>query len=140
MLAPKRVKYRRMHKGRMRGKATRGNLVSFGEYGLQAAAPGWISSRQIEAARVAMPRHIKRGGKGWIRIFPDKPISKKPAETRMGKGKGSPEGWVAVVKPGRVMFELEGVDEKTARRAIQLAAAKLPIKTQFLVREQQLGS
>ena len=140
MLAPKRVKYRRMHKGRMRGKATRGNLVSFGEYGLQAAAPGWISSRQIEAARVAMPRHIKRGGKVWLRIFPDKPISKKPAETRMGKGKGSPEGWVAVVKPGRVMFELEGVDEKTARRAIQLAAAKLPIKTQFLVREQQLGS
>tara|TARA_B100001123_G_scaffold442926_1_gene587687 strand:+ start:2241 stop:2630 length:390 start_codon:yes stop_codon:yes gene_type:complete len=129
-----------MHKGRMRGKATRGNLVSFGEYGLQAAAPGWISSRQIEAARVAMTRHIKRGGKVWIRIFPDKPISKKPAETRMGKGKGSPEGWVAVVKPGRVMFELEGVDEKTARRAIQLAAAKLPIKTRFLVREQQLGS
>ena len=140
MLAPKRVKYRRMHKGRMRGKATRGNLVAFGEYGLQAAAPGWISSRQIEAARVAMTRHIKRGGKVWIRIFPDKPISKKPAETRMGKGKGSPEGWVAVVKPGRVMFELEGVDEKTARRAIQLAAAKLPIKTQVLVREQQRGS
>lgn len=140
MLAPKRVKYRRMHKGRMQGKATRGNLVSFGEYGLQAAAPGWISNRQIEAARVAMTRHIKRGGKVWIRIFPDKPISKKPAETRMGKGKGSPEGWVAVVKPGRVMFELEGVDEKTARRAMQLAAAKLPIKTRFLVREQQLGS
>jgi large subunit ribosomal protein L16 len=129
-----------MHKGRMQGKATRGNLVSFGEYGLQAAAPGWISNRQIEAARVAMTRHIKRGGKVWIRIFPDKPISKKPAETRMGKGKGSPEGWVAVVKPGRVMFELEGVDEKTARRAMQLAAAKLPIKTRFLVREQQLGS
>ena len=140
MLAPKRVKYRRMHKGRMRGKATRGNLVSFGEYGLQAAAPGWISNRQIEAARVAMTRHIKRGGKVWIRIFPDKPISKKPAETRMGKGKGNPEGWVAVVKPGRVMFELEGVDEKTARRAMHLAAAKLPIKTRFLVREQQLGS
>ena len=140
MLAPKRVKYRRMHKGRMRGKATRGNLVSFGEYGLQAAAPGWISNRQIEAARVAMTRHIKRGGKVWIRIFPDKPISKKPAETRMGKGKGSPEGWVAVVKPGRVMFELEGVDEKMARRAMHLAAAKLPIKTLFLVREQQLGS
>jgi large subunit ribosomal protein L16 len=140
MLAPKRVKYRRMHKGRMQGKATRGNLVSFGEYGLQAAAPGWISNRQIEAARVAMTRHIKRGGKVWIRIFPDKPISKKPAETRMGKGKGSHEGWVAVVKPGRVMFELEGVDEKTARRAMQLAAAKLPIKTRFLVREQQLGS
>jgi len=140
MLAPKRVKYRRMHKGRMQGKATRGNLVSFGEYGLQAAAPAWISNRQIEAARVAMTRHIKRGGKVWIRIFPDKPISKKPAETRMGKGKGSPAGWVAVVKPGRVMFELEGVDEKTARQAMHLAAAKLPIKTRFLVREQQLGS
>ena len=124
----------------MRGKATRGNLVSFGEYGLQAAAPAWISNRQIEAARVAMTRHIKRGGKVWIRIFPDKPISKKPAETRMGKGKGSPAGWVAVVKPGRVMFELEGVDEKTARQAMRLAAAKLPIKTRFLVREQQLGS
>ena len=140
MLAPKRVKYRRMHKGRMRGKATRGNLVSFGEYGLQAAAPGWISNRQIEAARVAMTRHIKRGGKVWIRIFPDKPISKKPAETRMGKGKGNPEGWVAVVKPGRVMFELEGVDEKTARKAMDLATAKLPIKTRFVIRDQQLGS
>jgi large subunit ribosomal protein L16 len=140
MLAPKRVKYRRMHKGRMRGKATRGNLVSFGEYGLQAAAPGWITNRQIEAARVAMTRHIKRGGKVWIRIFPDKPISKKPAETRMGKGKGNPEGWVAVVKPGRVMFELEGIDEKTARKAMGLAAAKLPIKTRFVIREQQLGS
>ena len=140
MLAPKRVKYRRRHKGRMRGKATRGNLVSFGEYGLQAEAPGWISSRQIEAARVAMTRHIKRGGKVWIRIFPDKPITKKPAETRMGKGKGNPEGWVAVVKPGRVMFEIEGVDEKTARRAMDLAAAKLPIKTRFVIRDQQLGS
>ena len=140
MLAPKRVKYRRMHKGRMRGKATRGNLVSFGEYGLQAAAPGWITNRQIEAARVAMTRHIKRGGKVWIRIFPDKPISKKPAETRMGKGKGNPEGWVAVVKPGRVMFELEGIDEATARKAMGLAAAKLPIKTRFVIREQQLGS
>ena len=140
MLAPKRVKYRRMHKGRMRGKATRGNLVSFGEYGLQAAAPGWISNRQIEAARVAMTRHIKRGGKVWIRIFPDKPISKKPAETRMGKGKGNPEGWVAVVKPGRVMFELEGIDEITARKAMGLAAAKLPIKTRFVIRDQQLGS
>ncbi len=140
MLAPKRVKYRRMHKGRMRGKATRGNLVSFGEYGLQAAAPGWITNRQIEAARVAMTRHIKRGGKVWIRIFPDKPISKKPAETRMGKGKGNPEGWVAVVKPGRVMFELEGIDEATARKAMGLAAAKLPIKTRFVIRDQQLGS
>ena len=136
MLAPKRVKYRRMHKGRMRGQASRGNQVSFGEYGLQAAAPGWISSRQI----VAMTRHIKRGGKVWIRIFPDKPISKKPAETRMGKGKGNPEGWVAVVKPGRVMFELEGIDEKTARRAMELAAAKLPIKTRFVARDQQLAT
>jgi large subunit ribosomal protein L16 len=140
MLAPKRVKYRRMHKGRMRGNATRGNLVSFGEYGLQAAMAGWISNRQIEAARVAMTRHIKRGGKVWIRIFPDKPITKKPAETRMGKGKGNPEGWVAVVKPGRVMFELEGIDEKTARKAMALAAAKLPVRTRFVIREQQLGS
>jgi large subunit ribosomal protein L16 len=140
MLAPKRVKYRRMHKGRMRGQATRGNYVSFGEYGLMAAAPGWVSNRQIEAARVAMTRHIKRGGKVWIRIFPDKPISKKPAETRMGKGKGNPEGWVAVVKPGRVMFEIEGIDEKTARKAMNLAAAKLPIKTRFVARDQQLGT
>ena len=140
MLAPKRVKFRRMHKGRMRGQATRGNHVSFGEYGLMAAAPGWISNRQIEAARVAMTRHIKRGGKVWIRIFPDKPISKKPAETRMGKGKGSPAGWVAVVKPGRVIFELEGIDEKTARRAMELASAKLPIKTRFVIREQQIGT
>ena len=140
MLAPKRVKFRRMHKGRMRGQATRGNHVSFGEYGLMAAAPGWISNRQIEAARVAMTRHIKRGGKVWIRIFPDKPISKKPAETRMGKGKGNPESWVAVVKPGRVMFELEGIDEKTARRAMELASAKLPIKTRFVIREQQIGT
>ena len=140
MLAPKRVKYRRMHKGRMRGNATRGNLVSFGEYGLQAEMAGWISNRQIEAARVAMTRHIKRGGKVWIRIFPDKPITKKPAETRMGKGKGSPEGWVAVVKPGRVLFELEGIDEKTARKAMALAAAKLPIRTRFVIRDQQLGS
>ena len=140
MLAPKRVKYRRMHKGRMRGQATRGNYVSFGEYGLMALAPGWISNRQIEAARVAMTRHIKRGGKVWIRIFPDKPISKKPAETRMGKGKGNPEGWVAVVKPGRVMFEIEGIDEKMARKAMDLAAAKLPIKTRFVARDQQLGT
>ena len=140
MLAPKRVKYRRMHKGRMRGQATRGNYVSFGEYGLMALAPGWISNRQIEAARVAMTRHIKRGGKVWIRIFPDKPISKKPAETRMGKGKGNPEGWVAVVKPGRVLFEIEGIDEKTARKAMDLAAAKLPIKTRFVARDQQLGT
>ena len=140
MLSPKRVKYRKKHKGRMRGQSQRGNKVSFGEFGLQAAEPAWISNRQIEAARVAMTRHIKRGGKVWIRIFPDKPITQKPAETRMGKGKGNPEGWVAVVKPGRVMFELEGVPESVARRAMELAAAKLPIKTRFLVRERQIGS
>jgi large subunit ribosomal protein L16 len=139
MLAPKRVKHRKMHKGRIRGKATRGNTVSFGEYGLQAQEAAWISNRQIEAARVAMTRHIKRGGKVWIRIFPDKPITQKPAETRMGKGKGNPEGWVAVVKPGRIMFELEGVDEATAARAMELASAKLPIKTRFVVRERELG-
>ncbi|MFH1766036.1 MAG: 50S ribosomal protein L16 [Gemmatimonadota bacterium] len=139
MLAPKRVKHRKTHKGKMRGKATRGNRVSFGEYGLQAQEASWITNRQIEAARVAMTRHIKRGGKVWIRIFPDKPITSKPAETRMGKGKGNPEGWVAVVKPGRIMFELEGVPEDTAQRAMQLAAAKLPIKTRFVVREHQLG-
>ena len=138
MLAPKRVKHRKTHKGRMRGMAHRGNKVSFGEFGLQATEPTWISNRQIEAARVAMTRHIKRGGKVWIRIFPDKPITQKAAETRMGKGKGNPEGWVAVVRPGRIMFELEGVDEKTAQRAMQLAAAKLPIKCQFVVRERQL--
>jgi large subunit ribosomal protein L16 len=140
MLAPKRVKYRKRQKGRMKGNAQRGNKVSFGEYGLQAIEPAWISNRQIEAARVAMTRHIKRGGKVWIRIFPDKPITSKPAETRMGKGKGNPEGWVAPVRPGRVMFELEGVDEVTARRAMDLAAAKLPIKTRFLVRDQYLGT
>jgi len=139
MLAPKRVKHRKTHKGKMRGKATRGNRVSFGEYGLQAQEASWITNRQIEAARVAMTRHIKRGGKVWIRIFPDKPITSKPAETRMGKGKGNPEGWVAVVKPGRIMFELEGVPEDIAQRAMQLAAAKLPIKTRFVVREHQLG-
>jgi large subunit ribosomal protein L16 len=135
MLAPKRVKYRKQFKGRMSGKATRGNKVSFGEYGLQAIEPAWISNRQIEAARVAMTRHIKRGGKVWIRIFPDKPITKKPAETRMGKGKGNPEGWVAVVKPGRVMFELEGVTEAVAREALRLASAKLPVATRFVARE-----
>ena len=139
MLAPKRVKHRKTHKGKMRGKATRGNRVSFGEYGLQAQEASWITNRQIEAARVAMTRHIKRGGKVWIRIFPDKPITQKPAETRMGKGKGNPEGWVAVVKPGRIMFELEGVSEDMAQRAMELAAAKLPIKTRFVVRERQLG-
>jgi large subunit ribosomal protein L16 len=139
MLAPKRVKYRKKHKGRMRGMARRGNRVSFGEYGLQAAEPAWITNRQIEAARVAMTRHIKRGGKVWIRIFPDKPTTQKPAETRMGKGKGNPEGWVAVVKPGRVMFELEGVDQEAAHRAMELAAAKLPIKTRFISREDDFG-
>ncbi len=139
MLAPKRVKHRKTHKGRMRGKSYRGNKVSFGEYGLQTTECGWITNRQIESARVAMTRHIKRGGKVWIRIFPDKPITSKPAETRMGKGKGNPEGWVAVVKPGRMMFELEGVPEETARRAMELAAAKLPVATQFVVRERQLG-
>jgi large subunit ribosomal protein L16 len=135
MLQPKRVKYRKQQKGKIRGNATRGNTVAFGDYGLQTLDAGWITNRQIEAARVAMTRHIKRGGKVWIRIFPDKPITSKPAETRMGKGKGNPEGWVAPVKPGRVMFELEGVDESIARRAMDLAAAKLPVKTRFLVRE-----
>jgi len=134
MLAPKRVKHRKMFKGRMRGAASRGNRVSFGEYGLMAMEPAWISNRQIEAARVAITRHIKRGGKVWIRIFPDKPITSKPAETRMGKGKGNPEGWVAVVQPGRVMFELEGVPEAIAREALRLASAKLPIKTKFVKR------
>jgi len=138
MLAPKRVKHRKTHKGRMRGKSYRGNRVSFGEYGLQTTECGWITNRQIESARVAMTRHIKRGGKVWIRIFPDKPITSKPAETRMGKGKGNPEGWVAVVKPGRIMFELEGVDEAVAEQAMRLAAAKLPIKCRFVVRAQQL--
>ncbi|WP_419948130.1 50S ribosomal protein L16 [Candidatus Palauibacter sp.] len=136
MLQPKRIKYRKQQKGRMRGSASRGNKVSFGDYALQAVEPGWITNRQIEAARVAMTRHIKRGGKVWIRIFPDKPLTQKPAETRMGKGKGNPEYWVAPVKPGRVMFELEGVDIELARRAMQLAAAKLPIRTRFLVREE----
>ena len=138
MLAPKRVKHRTMFKGRMRGAANRGNKVSFGEFGLMAMEPAWISNRQIEAARVAITRHIKRGGKVWIRIFPDKPITSKPAETRMGKGKGNPEGWVAVVKPGRVMFELEGVTEEIARRAMELGAAKMPIKCRFVIREDQL--
>ena len=135
MLQPKRIKYRKQQKGCMRGAAHRGNKVSFGDYALQAVEPGWITNRQIEAARVAMTRHIKRGGKVWIRIFPDKPLTQKPAETRMGKGKGNPEYWVAPVKPGRVMFELEGVDIELARRAMQLAAAKLPVKTRFLERE-----
>jgi large subunit ribosomal protein L16 len=138
MLAPKRVKHRKAFKGRMRGAATRGNRVSFGEYGLQAMEPAWVTNRQIESARVAITRHIKRGGKVWIRLFPDKPVTSKPAETRMGKGKGNPEGWVAVVKPGRVMFELEGVTEEIARKAMALGAAKLPIKCRFVIRAQQL--
>jgi large subunit ribosomal protein L16 len=135
MLAPKRVKYRKQMKGRNRGKATRGNTVAFGNYGLMSLDAGWISNRQIEAARVALTRTMKRGGKVWIRIFPDKPLTKKPAETRMGKGKGNPEYWVAVVKPGRVMFEVEGVSEQLARRALELASAKLPVKTRFVMRE-----
>jgi large subunit ribosomal protein L16 len=135
MLMPKRVKYRKVQRGRMSGKATRGSVVAFGEYALQAAECGWITSRQIEAARVAMTRHVKRGGKIWIRIFPHKSITKKPAETRMGKGKGAPEGWVAVVKPGVVLYEMEGVTEEVAREAFRLAAHKLPIATKFLSRE-----
>jgi large subunit ribosomal protein L16 len=136
MLSPKRVKFRKMFKGRMTGLAHRGSEISFGHYGLQALEPGWVSNRQIEAARVALTRHIKRGGKVWIRLFPDKPITKKPAETRMGKGKGSPEGWVAVVKPGKVMFELEGVTREVAEKAFALAAAKLSVKSKFVVREE----
>ena len=136
MLLPKRVKYRRVHKGRMKGKALRGNKVSHGEYGLQAVEPSWITSRQIEAARIAMTRYTKRGGKVWIKIFPDKPITEKPAETRMGSGKGSPEYWVAVVKPGRVIFEIKGVPEADAREALRLAQHKLPLKTKIIAREQ----
>ena len=132
MLMPKRVKYRRVHRGRLTGKATRGTKLSSGEYGLIATEPAWITANQIEAARIAMTRHIKRGGKVWIKIFPDKPITEKPAETRMGSGKGSPEYWVAVVKPGRVMFEMEGVSEEIAREAMRLAGHKLPIKTKFV--------
>jgi large subunit ribosomal protein L16 len=136
MLAPKKVKYRKKQKGRMRGRPLRGTKVSFGEFGLMALDPGWITARQIEAARIAMTRHVKRGGKIWIRLFPDKPITKKPAETRMGKGKGSPEEWVAVVKPGKMMYEMEGVEEDVAREAFRLAARKLPIKTRFVIREE----
>jgi large subunit ribosomal protein L16 len=136
MLAPKRIKFRKTFKGRTTGIATRGNTIAFGEYGLMCLEPGWITSRQIEAARVAMTRAMKRGGKVWIRIFPDKPITKKPAETRMGKGKGNPEGWVAVVKPARILFEVEGVPEALARSSMALAAAKLPLKTRFMKREE----
>ena len=135
MLLPKRVKYRRVHRGRLTGEAHRGNTITYGEYGLQALEPAWITSRQIEAARIAMTRYIKRGGQVWIKIFPDKPITEKPAETRMGSGKGSPEYWVAVVKPGRVMFEIGGIDETQAREAMRLAANKLPIKCKFIKKE-----
>jgi large subunit ribosomal protein L16 len=136
MLSPKRIKFRKQFKGKTRGIATRGNTVAFGEFGLMSLEPGWITNRQIEASRVAMTRAMKRGGKVWIRVFPDKPITKKPAETRMGKGKGNPEGWVAVVKPARILFEVEGVEEKLARDAFALAAAKLPVRTRFVTREE----
>lgn len=135
MLMPKRVKHRKQHRGRMKGKAQRGSEITFGQYGLQALEPHWITARQIEAARVAMTRYIRRGGKVWIKIFPDKPVSATAAETRMGGGKGVPETWVAVVKPGRIMFELAGVPEETAREAMRLAAHKLPIKTRFVARD-----
>ena len=139
MLLPKRVKYRRQQRGRMKGKALRGNTVTYGEYGLQALEPCWITSNQIEAARIAMTRYIKRGGQVWIEIFPDKPVTEQPAETRMGAGKGSPEYWVAVVKPGRVMFEISGVPEDLAREAMRLAAHKLPIKCKFVKKEEEMG-
>jgi len=136
MLLPKRVKYRRVQRGRMKGKAARGNFVSNGQFGLQATEPAWITSNQIEAARVAMTRYIKRGGQVWIKIFPDKPVTQRAADSRMGSGKGSPEYWVAVVKPGRVLFEIAGVPEETAREAMRLASHKLPLKTKFVVREE----
>ena len=137
MLMPKRAKYRKVQRGRMTGAASRGNKVSYGEFGIQALEPGWITGNQIEAARIAMTRYTKRGGKVWIKIFPDKPITEKPAETRMGSGKGSPEYWVAVVKPGRVMFEIAGVSEEVAREALRLASHKLPIKTKIVKREAE---
>ncbi|MBA2751313.1 MAG: 50S ribosomal protein L16, partial [Actinobacteria bacterium] len=139
MLMPKKVKHRKQHRGRVSGKAKGGTVVSFGDYGIQALEGGWITARQIEAARIAMTRHVRRGGKVWIRVFPDKPVTEKPAETRMGSGKGSPEHWVAVVKPGRVMFELAGVEEDLARAALERAIQKLPIKAKFVVRRQQEG-
>ena len=139
MLMPKRVKYRRVHRGRMTGKAMRGNTLAYGEYGLQAMEPGWITSNQIEAARIAMTRFTKRSGQVWIKIFPDKPVTKKPAETRMGSGKGSPEFWVSVVKPGRIMFEIAGVSEEVAREALRLASHKLPVKTKVVVRSEEAG-
>lgn len=135
MLMPKRVKHRKVQRGRMKGKATRGNFLAYGDYGMVALEPAWITSNQIEAARVAMTRYMKRGGQTWIKIFPDKPVSKKPAETRMGSGKGAPEFWVAVVKPGRVLFEIAGVSEEVAREAMRLASHKLPIKTKFVTRK-----
>jgi large subunit ribosomal protein L16 len=138
MLSPKRVKFRKRFKGRTRGLATRGSEISFGTYGLQTLEPGWITARQIEAARVALTRHIKRGGKVWIRVFPDKPITKKPLETRMGKGKGNPEEWVAVVKPARILYELEGVPADVAEAAMRLASQKLPIKTRFITRHEDM--
>ena len=137
MLLPKRVKYRRVHRGRMKGKASRGNTVTYGDFGLMATEPSWITSNQIEAARIAMTRYTKRGGQVWIKIFPDKPVTKKPAETRMGSGKGSPEFWVAVVKPGRIMFEIAGVSEEVAREALRLASHKLPIKTKIVARTDE---
>ena len=139
MLMPKKVKHRKQMKGRMTGVATRGGAISFGQYGLKTLEPGWITDRQIEAARIAMTRHVKRGGKIWIRMFPDKPITKKPAETRMGKGKGAPDHWVAVVKPGRILYEIEGVSEAMAREAMALAAQKLPVKCKFVTRAEQEG-
>ncbi len=139
MLMPKRVKYRKQQRGRMSGKAYRGSEISFGEYGLKALEPCWMTNKQIEAARIALTRFIKRGGKVWIRVFPDKPVTKKPAETRMGKGKGNPEFWVAVVKPGRVLFELEGVTPEIAQKAMRLAAHKLPIKTLYVSRTEMTG-
>lgn len=139
MLMPKRTKFRKMQKGRIKGNATRGNTITYGDYGIQALEPGWITANQIEACRVAITRFVKRGGKVWIKIFPDKPITKKPAETRMGSGKGNPEFWVAVVKPGRVLFEIGGVPEETAKEALRLAMYKLPIKTKFIKREEEVG-
>ena len=139
MLMPKRVKRRKQHRGRMKGKATRGNTITYGEFGIQALEPAWITSNQIEAARVAMTRYIRRGGQVWIKIFPDKPVTAQPAETRMGKGKGSPEYWVAVVKPGRVMFEIGGISEEMAREALRLAQHKLPIKTKIVKKADQEG-
>ena len=139
MLIPKRVEYRRVQRGRMKGKALRGNTITYGEYGLQAAEPAWLTNNQIEAARIAMTRYLKRGGRVWIKIFPDKPVTQKPAETRMGSGKGSPEYWVAVVKPGRILFEIADVDEASAREAMRLAMHKLPIKCKFVTKEEAGG-